>query len=273
MNNIDNLNETETIGLKTIKWIEKPPIINEEEYIEFLKRDIFIKDEPGKIIELPKIVKISSDLTANIYNLDRIAAINNVPNSELYHFCKKIIPMIKDNLYNRVVVHTNTLNETIAELFRNEGIIYLEKNLDDRTTAFQIITKLIKPLFSTNNSISRNFMRIDYSKSNILVELENHKIKIKGKLKDLSLNGVGVVFTKINDLNFFSLKDKVKMNFYINHHLIKIDMALVSRIDGNNLEVGMNFDLNNSSMIQANHSDTISKIIYNHLKKNIINTI
>lgn len=263
-----------TYGPKIINWVEMPGLLGEDEHIEFLKRDILIKKTSGKLDELKNISKNNDGEYAFFYNLDRIMTINNIHHNDFKDFAKELIDTVKSNGDTKSVVHTNIINPYISNLFRREGIPYLEKNLEDRMTAFNITLNLIKPLFMHNNSMIRSYIRIDTSSMKYKAEirrLDNYKIYANGIIKDISMNGFCLVLGDKNHLNYFSLKDTVSMKLSIGHYMIKLNLALVTRIDGEKNQIAVNFNINDSKMIGVLDADYLTKIILKSLKDTYIN--
>jgi len=254
---------------KVINWVEMPSMIGEEENVEFLKKDILIRPIGGKLEELFQSKKYTQKNTAYFYNLDRIFRVNSVRNENVKDFLRDLIYSIKEISGAMSLVHTNMINPALSGMFREEGIPYIEKNLEDRANAYNTTVNLVKPLFSFNNQVIRSYLRVELLHMRYKVELyrtDNYKINSVGFLKDASLNGIGLVLGNVNDLNFFSLKDKITIKLFISHYLIKINYALVTRIDCENCSLGVNFNLNDTSMVNVLDADNYSKLLFKWLK-------
>lgn len=266
---------TEITSPKVIYWVEMPTLLGEEESVEFLKRDILLKRISGKIDEFKQSINNSCTESAYFYNLDRIFHINSIRKENIRDFTISLIDSIKKSSGAKSLVHTNVIDPKIGRFFMEEGIPYIEKNLEDKLTAFQTTINLIKPLFAYNNEIMRSYIRINLLQMKYKAELirrDNYQIKIPAIVKDISLNGIAFIVGDNNYLNYFSLKDQITIKIYIQHHIIKINTALVTRIDCEKYEFGVNFNINDTNMIGMTDADLLTKTIYKNLKEQLNDT-
>ncbi len=255
---------------KMIKWIEIPAIIGDDDHVEFLKRDLLLKGLSGKMDELTKAEASNDDETAFFYNLDKIFLINNVMFNDRLMFSRDLIKVIKEKSPYKSLVHTNIIDYKLANVFRTEGIPFIEKNLEDRSNAYITATNLIQPFFSINNQVVRSYIRVNLSMMDYKVEINKHssyEIKVDCKLKDLSLNGMGFSLSDENLCNFFSLKDLIIIKVHVSNFIIKVNKAIITRIDCNKREIGVNFNINDNNMVSLIDSEKLSKMILKWIKE------
>jgi len=252
-----------------INWVEMPKSLGEPEYIELFKKSILLQNHSGLI---SKILALQSDLEKDaicFFNLDKILLKNNIPRYNEMAFVRKIAPLLSKLFEYRALVHTNIINDRFGDIFRSEGIAYIQKNLEDKRRAYSTILDMIRPYFSLNNKLLRAYLRITLEASDYKVQIMKHGkyiIPFEGKLKDISLNGVGIKLNRVYDVNFFDLKDVASVIVYIRHYLIQIKAGVITRVDPDTKEIGINFDINNKKMVGPMVADTISKLIYHYIE-------
>ena len=142
---------------------------------------------------------------------------------------QKIISFITNFNLNRSIVHTSLINKKISNLFKSNGIIYLEKNLNNNKIAISTIFSLIKPLFTDNKIGKRSFLRIDVLPNNYKISIchaNSDNPPITGFLKNLSLNGMCIIKENIENFKKFNLRDLLELK--INFH--KIIITIIGRI-------------------------------------------
>ena len=116
-------------------------------------------------------------------------------------------------------------------------------------------------------------MRIDLLAMKYRVEISvfnNYSIQSTGVIKDVSLNGVGIILNKQHELNFFPLREKVALKFYLGSFYIKINLAIVTRIDEKNNMVGLNFNLTDKNMVNDLDADKFSHVIYKFVHEKLV---
>ena len=91
--------------------------------------------------------------------------------------------MKKFNFQNNLI-HTTQIDNKLSRLFKENGIIYLEKNFNDKRIALSIISALINPFFSNNLKVQRSFVRLNLAPMKYKISMQNKKINnINGYIK------------------------------------------------------------------------------------------
>ena len=125
-----------TISPKIIYWIGIPPNIIKTDRIELFKKDIFIIEHDGNHNSLYELKKTANKHTAYFYNLENIIFKNKIYGKSILPFSTNMITLIKELNPERSLVHTSIIDENISNIFRSNGIPYVEKNLNDKKLAF-----------------------------------------------------------------------------------------------------------------------------------------
>ena len=126
------------------------------------------------------------------------------------------------------------------------------------------------PFFAENNTVERSFLRLNLfpMKYNIvLTNFTKKNLMVTGVLKDLSLNGMGLIVIEEDKLKQFNLKDIVEVKVSIKNKMLKVAKAIIARLDTVKLEVGMTYDINNNNMIDKEDAYYLTSMIYNWLKE------
>lgn len=258
------------IAPKIIFWIEMPEIIGEHERIELLKRDILVVEQSGAIDDIYSLKKSNSRYTAYFYNLEGILQKNNVPPEEYYVISTNIATFIKNFVPEKSLVHSSVIDDKISNMFRDQGINYMEKNLSDRRHAFLTAISMIKPFFAEKSKIQRSSLRLNLAPVKYKVEIMNLERTempiIYGYLRDLSLTGMSFTLQVKNDLNFLKLKDKILIKLFLPQTILKINIAIITRLDEKNQLVGAIYNITDGHMIREDYANKLISMIYNWLK-------
>ncbi|OHD36089.1 MAG: hypothetical protein A2355_09655 [Spirochaetes bacterium RIFOXYB1_FULL_32_8] len=260
-----------TISPYTLYWVQMPSLIGEYDRIEMLKRNVFIIECQYSLEDYGKLIEKREESSAFFFNLDKILL--NVKRGSEYVIAEKIALFISRFSQDKSVVHTKLLDNKMREIFQNEGIIYLEKNFNDKEGSAAILLNLLKPLFSNGNITRRTDIRLllfPNVKFKVDVYYADQREAKSGYLKDISMGGVGVKFDSKEDLNHFSLKDQVMMRLITHNSIYKIPLAIVTRKTPAVNEVGVSFNIVDTNMIKEETANFIVKIIYQWIKDAIL---
>jgi len=240
-----------------------PVSIGEADKIELLKKDILLIDCNYGIEDIPKLIEKQGKNIAFFYNLDRIFQKNKAENE--YALSQKLANFISKFSPDKSIVHTTLLDEKIKNIFRQEGLIFLEKNFNDKQGAVNIVMDLMKPLFSEENIVKRSFLRINlYPETKYKIEITGASLTepILGHLKDLSLNGLGMILFDRDDIKKVSIKDSISIRIFTPISILKVPMAFITRKDEDKSEIGVNYNIENKSMVKDETASFLIKIIY-----------
>ncbi len=258
-----------TVSPKVIYWVGIPTILDKNERLELFKNDILVIDHDGNNESLCELKKSYNKYTAYFYNLENILLKNKINNNDIYFFSSNIATFIENLIPERSLVHTSIIDDNLANIFRTHGIPYMEKNLKDKKAVFTTIYNIIRPFFIEKGRIERAMLRLVLLpmefKVNITVLNNNLAPIIEGYIKDLSLNGLCFRLVSKKDLYFFKLKEKLKLKLLIKRNIIDIEKAYISRIDIENNDIGVNFNIRDERMIKEESANSLTLLIYNWL--------
>lgn len=253
---------------KTIYWIDMPDVLLPKDRIELLKHDVLIKSVISE-----KLNTLTREPNAGyILNLDKYIAKNRVGKvlSEMT-LAQRLLGIIQTNLNpERTIVHTTFINPSLQQLFRNAGILLIEKNIDSKKNIVPIIGKFVEYLFRKDGRLKRDFLRLELPKDwNTPIKITNLRTSlpnIRGNVKDLSLNGLGIILENQENMGLFNLKDPVRLDFYIQERKFIITLAFISRIHSPTRELGVIFNIRNPNMISEEYSTAYTGMIYDFIK-------
>lgn len=258
------------IAPKVIYWVAPPSIIGEGERIELLKRDVMLIDFPGSFNSFGKLHITLDKFTAYFFNLDEILIYNKVKPSEYLAFAINLLQFIKGFAPEKSLVHSSIINKDLAKIFLSQGISYIEKNLSDRKAIFSTLLNMIKPFFTEKQQLQRSMVRLNLLPLKFKAELTNLDNPlaptVQGVIKDLSLNGMGLVLFDKNNGEFFKLKDKIQVRLHLQKSIIKINKSLLIRVIFDTGELGIMYNINDSHMIRDDYASRLTSMIYNWLK-------
>lgn len=258
------------ISPKTIYWIETPFILSENDKIELLKKDIFLINYSGVLKDIAKLKARDSKFSGYFFNFDGILNTNHIKQHSIYLFAEKLALFIHKYFKRRSLVYTKILDNKFVEIFKNYNVVFIEKNLNDKKFALSAVITLIHPFFAENNRVQRSFLRLNLfpMKYNvILTNFSKKSLMVTGILKDLSLSGMGVIIVEEEKIKKFNLKDIVEVKISIKNKIVKVSKAIIARLDITKLEVGVTYDINDTSMVRKDYSSYLTGIIYGWLKE------
>jgi len=258
------------ISPKIIYWIEIPSVIGNQEKFDLLKNDIFVIEYDGDVEKLPGLVKSKSKYSGYFYNLENMIKKNNIHEDDIISFSLNIATFINGFMPDKSLVHTSMILEDVAKVFHSNTISYIETNLTNKKSAYSLITKMLFAFFSENERSQRAAIRLILSSMKYKVEIFDVRIKrseiIYAYIKDISLNGICIILKNKDDLVHFKLKDIVQVKVYLSQSILKIDACFVTRINSNNNEIGINFNINDVNMINEENSIILTSLVYNWLR-------
>ncbi|MCG8571404.1 MAG: hypothetical protein MJB14_14815 [Spirochaetes bacterium] len=258
------------VSPKIIYWVEMPTTIGEEEIIELLKRDVLVVNYNLSLNPLQDLQNHLTNKTGFFYNFDKILNIQRLKGEKEADFINNFIPFIKSFAPEKSLLHTSMINEKLGQAIKSLGIPYIEKNLDDKKIAITTVLNMIHPFFAIKGRVERSSLRLNLYPLKHKVNIYNIETKLplmKATLKDVSLTGIGLVILDKNQMNFFKVKDLIKVEVMMRPNYFNINVGLVTRVDVKKQEIGINFDITNSKMVSTIDADVLSKIIYRWIKE------
>ncbi len=260
------------ISPKEIHWFCMPASIGEEEKINFLKIDFFLINEARKIEEINNLLKHRGEQSVFIFNLDKLFIMNNIQEHDYLEAAQKLANMIIANNASRVsIVHTIMIDPKLESIFKKREIAYLEKSYEGRRASImEDFPGLINNMFTKDGKPIRAFLRINlYPKTIYKAEIKfaNQETRpIQCLLKDISMNGLALMFQSKDDLSLFNLRNEVKVQVFIPGIIIKINLAIITRKDEEKFELAINYNIKDEKMITEESASYMMKMIYKWLK-------
>jgi len=247
--------------------------LKREDLLDLLKRDVLVEEMDDLERYFDKLKKLVDPYTGIIINLDSFFRDIKSNSRSLKIVATDLINRLKNISPGRTLIITSFIFPDIAHLFRSEGIGYIEKRVFDQRDLQNIILNIVPPFFSERNRLVRNFLRINILEQKILVKVQNIHDglgwgpTIEGRLKDISLNGLSVVFKEAHQAECFLVSDNVFVEFFLKSTPVRIGRAIVSRVDSSEHEICLYYDLQNPSMINELNATHISNFVYSFLHK------
>ncbi len=257
------------ISPKIIYWVQPPVSLGENDRIELLKRDVLLINFDSNIKDLVQLKEKDNPYSGYLFNLDGILQRNHIKLNAVYPFIEKLAKFINAVMKKRSLIYTTILDKKIDEVFKKYGLIFLEKNLNDKKIAITAIFNLIHPFFAQNNKVERSFVRLNLLPMRYKVTITNltrNNIVVNGIIKDLSLNGMGFVVIDENKIDAINLKDILEVKASIKNSIIKISKGIVSRVDQKKFEIGIMYNITDKNMIREDYASFLTGIIYNWIK-------
>lgn len=257
------------ISPKIIYWVQPPVTLGENEKIELLKRDVLLINFDSNIKDLVKLKEKDNSYSGYLFNLDGILQRNHIKLNAVYPFVEKLAKFINAFMKQRSLIYTTILDKKIGDIFKRLGLIFLEKNLNDKKIAITAILNLIPSFFTANNKVERSFLRLNLFPMKykvVLTNLTKNKTVLNGIIKDLSLNGMGLVIIDENKIDEVNLKDILEVKASIKNSIIKISKAIITRVEEKKFEVGIMYNINDKNMIREDYASFLTGIIFSWIK-------
>ncbi len=263
---------------KHLYWLQMPTTINDDFKIELLKRDIFahrIFCRSLEDLELSELPSAENGLAIYFFNIDEIFSAEIIKaKHKLYAACKILAKKINAFVPHRCIVHSNLIDNKIKEIFNNEKIILLQKNMHNHRLALTTILNLTPIILGDQGREKRGAIRITtYPENKIKVQAKK-LVQIKGVpekvftawVKDLSLNGMALVFDDEAQTEAINLKEPMALKVSLPRAIFRITTAFVVRKETDKKEIGLSFNLLNHKMVSEDDATVLSSYIYSCLK-------
>lgn len=258
------------VSPKIICWYGLPDHITEKEKFNFLKHDIFLFSPENR--HLSGLRGLNSHKSAFIFNLDYYLGYFPAFGDSLLRLrVQKLAKFLSLFCSHNSLVYSRLLDETVAQIFSDYGIQFLQADLQYREAMHTVLNTRIIPLISAKGRKPREFVRIHFNKdSQIRVNVRNLSHEpgkvLTGQIKDLSLNGMAISFRDYRFFRGLQLRDRISMQLKTNDYNINFRTAFITRRKDYNEEIGVHFNLLDSSYIDRQDAELITKLIYNVLE-------
>lgn len=249
---------------RIVYWVAMPENFKDKDKIEILQHDIWIKP-----INPENIDEISDERPIIILNLDSILFRKSHKfTEEEYLKAKTLMEKLETLKPLHTLAHTTTLSENLKKLFNKNGYSYLERNLYNTRLAVTSIEKFINLLYEKIGRPKRGYLRIIISKEEQIGAqmLMGNQQKYPADLVDVSMSGICLSFPEGLYPSDIKLKEFVKVNFTLAHRNVKIETAIIARIDETNRELGLYFEIDNQKMIKEDSASHFTATLYQWTK-------
>lgn len=251
-------------------WIERGSSISDRLQGELLARDTLVVE--SNLEDLDSLKASHHDQRAYLFSLDTMLAKAVAKTSEdNLRVGAELLNTIKAFLPGRSLVHCSTIDQRLEKLFKEHKIPYITKNFYNDNTAVETIDKWIRLLNKEKGTNQRGFMRLSVAEGNMVkVELEPIRKKgetLRGWLKDFSLSGLGIKADTVRQTSIFEPKDFAKAKVYFPRNIIKLDLVVIARVDHQNVEVGVQFNISDERMVSKHEGQAFNHMIYQYIKE------
>jgi hypothetical protein len=255
---------------KFLYWFGNSELLNDDVKIEFLKNDFFIKNYVSNIDELANLVKSNNEFNFYIFDLDKLIIRNNRDFRFDITLVVKLIKLLKEHELIKYLIFTKITDDEITGLFRANGIkLTNDKNFIDKANFADKALSVIKPHFLNQIRLFRAYIRLTlYPQRMHRIEINtiNGTLITEGYLKDISLNGIGIILFDEKSFSQFNINDKVEIKIFMPRKIIHVKESSIARLESKELLLGLNFDLNDNKVIRKSHSTYLTSIIYDWIK-------
>ena len=167
-------------------------------------------------------------------------------------------------------VHTTMLDRNIASVFRDFRIPFVQKDMQFRKTAWSYLYAKVIPLLTSGRK-PREFVRLKFFPqikvvAGIEVLNRGYRPKMTAFLKDISLNGMGLVLRDPGMLKYFQLGDFLRITMFSHDLKLKLTSSFLTRVDKESLELGVRFNIDDELFIRRNDAQQLMRLIYSSLK-------
>ncbi|MES0489919.1 MAG: hypothetical protein ABUK01_08015 [Leptospirales bacterium] len=253
---------------RMIYWFQMPENFKDKDKIELLQKDIWIL--PSTIDEMSPIQKEKDSIF--LLNLDNVHRHAKRDESDLYKMSQEYIEKLQQKEPIKIVTHTTHLDNRLKTIFKDKGIVYLEKNLYNQKLAIQSIATIVNLLYENTGRANRAYLRMELaSDSGVQVEITAKQdflpVVLVAEVRDISMNGMLLSFSDENDIDKLAVKGFISIQLQIGKELVKFKSALIVRLDKEKKEAGIFFDLTNAKMVTEEQASHYSTLLYHWISE------
>jgi hypothetical protein len=195
-----------------------------------------------------------------------------IHSNEFIQEAKMLIKEIQGINPLHAIAHTTHINPQLALIFKNNSISYIEKNLHEINSAMSTVIKTVDLIYEKTNRVKREHLRIEVVDSNSIpirchIEKSKREFIFAGFVKNLSMGGLQIGFDNDSFKPVIAIRDIVELTFPLGSYQIKVQKAIIARIDTDSNSVGVYFDIKNEKMIRDFHANQYIETIYHWIKE------
>lgn len=232
--------------------------------IELLKRDILLVRCNYDDLQVCEFATNKDDAIV-LVNLDPLIH-DYVKPREIYRDVSEFMDRYLNYGMKRSVFHTTIVDKRLSLMVEKKGYHLIIKNFYNTKTAIPVIKKITDIYNRIDDKTMRSYLRIQfYPGQQYRVQIKDAQhgtVKVQGFLKDLSLNGLGIIFTELRDFVKLKIKNIYRIKIFFDRTVVNIDRAMLRRLDNQHNMAGLYFNMEDPNMIHELDATTISSIVY-----------
>lgn len=257
---MDSDRATPSLLPRIVYWYGLPDFFEEQERFDLLKNDLFIRGFLCPMEEFKKL--IGADIRSRyflIVNIDAIYYKFHADTESPGEFIQKMIAVVAGAGFKNAVLYTGHdrtgyssggLREKKIELQATEGFLKKRTIVEHSLNVIRRATR--------EAQTTRTYVRTPVypqRQLRVSVTLTIHEgIVVDGFLKDISLNGMGILLSNRHAGLVCSLDDEVAVELVLPHEIINLKKAIIRRVDPREPLIGVTFDVGDPEVITAKHA-------------------
>lgn len=252
-----------------LHWFYAPDSVDTNFRVEVLQEDLFI--HPAEMSDL-ETVRSEKDKGSRwvFFNLDRYLRSEHARHYPPLTDAPAFFAQFEGIPSKHILFHTDLINPKLEAIFKHKGYILLSRNLSNPKTARGLILNFLKRLHENDQRQRRSQIRIQfYPDTPVKVEMQilgTDFPNIKAHLKDVSNNGVGIIFNDPTDMDNIGLKRLVRLKIGFRRMNVYVQQGVVARLSREKQEIGVFFDPHKPTMISYNDASNLAQMIHEWLE-------
>ncbi|HPO50247.1 MAG TPA: PilZ domain-containing protein [Spirochaetota bacterium] len=260
------LDEEIEIFPKVIFWFSKPKEITTDHLLKLLKKDVLILEAKYDFLKLYNSFEDCKKLGI-IINLDDTYDVEGATPARIISFIDNLLePIIDENSKIKIVVHSKRKEQDLLKYFDDKDILFFSNDIVFKKNKINyFLEQMLSPIFEFTNQ--RTSLRLAFKNAIYKTEINFGKKTVNGIIKDISLNGAGLVLDYEVDYNNIHVGDFVTLTIDFKVLFFKILRGVVIRKNQRENLLGVKIDLDDPYMIDDENMVILNKIIDSWVSK------
>ncbi len=255
------LDEVVEISPKVVLINKFPDFIDEEMIINFLINNVLLIE----FGTFEKIKGINKNILACLINLDGyLFGVDCLYNSILKKANEIIlnIKSIEDFYVSAFTVHRF---RKIKELFIKHGINYYIRSENSKDEMINIIKEAINPIYLKRHI--RSSLRIGFMPQKYPVLIKYRENMIKGFIKDICLQGIGIEVLDVNDFKYLQIGSFISINIDFGVLHLNVLRGIIVRKDNYSRTIGIKMNIYDNYELDNENKLILENIIKTRITK------